>query len=151
MATLYIDTEFNGFQGELISMALVDERGQFWYRSLGCEAPTPWVAENVMPVLGIAPTSRREMQTSLQQFLAGYSAVHIVADWPEDIEHFMAALITGPGQRIDTPPLTVAVRRDLNSAKSAIPHNALADAIAICQAAQPARDESGMPMLVEAV
>ena len=48
-------------------------------------------------------------------------------DWPEDIEHFCAALICGPGMRINTPPLTMEIRRDLNGA-SQLPHNALADA-----------------------
>jgi hypothetical protein len=56
--------------------------------------------------------------------------VHLVADWPEDIQHFCEALITAPGLRIDTPPLTMEIRRDLD-AVSALPHNALEDARAI--------------------
>lgn len=128
--TLWIDCEFNEFRGELISMAIVDARGGYWYRSLGCENPGPWVAEHVMPIIGIEPVSRAEMQRSLHAFLGRYEAIHLVADWPEDIAHFCNILITGPGMRLSTPPLTMEVRRDLDSV-SKIPHNALADALAI--------------------
>lgn len=124
---LWIDTEFNSFRGELISMALVDEDDRRWYRSLGCVQPHPWVAANVMPVLDIEPVSYEIMQRSLQSFLSVYSHIHIIADWPEDVEHFCRLLITGPGTRLDTPPLTLEVRRDLDCT-SEIPHNALADA-----------------------
>lgn len=129
---IYIDCEFNGFRGELISMALVAENGEYWYQSLGCENPVPWVAEHVMPIIGIAPISRTAFQRGIANFLARYDGIHVIADWPEDITHFCQSLITGPGLRIDTPPLTMEVRRDLD-AQSATPHNALADAIAIWQ------------------
>ncbi len=33
---LFLDCEFNGFGGELISMALVDEHGLFFYEVLEC-------------------------------------------------------------------------------------------------------------------
>lgn len=124
---LYIDTEFNGFGGELISMALVSECGKEFYEVLPCDAPVGWVAENVMPVLGKEPTRMEWLQIHLQGWLRQFPAIHIVADWPEDIQHFCQALITGPGMRLDTPPLTMEIRRDLD-ALSAIPHNALADA-----------------------
>ncbi len=127
---IFIDCEFNDFQGELISMALVDETGREFYESLGCENPSTWVAENVMPHLGRTSTTMAALQFHLQWFLRCYDQVHIIADWPEDIKHFCDALITGPGMRIDTPPLTMEVRRDLD-AVSAIPHNALEDAKAI--------------------
>ncbi len=129
---IYIDCEFNGFRGELISMALVAENGEYWYQSLGCENPVPWVAEHVMPIIGIAPISRSAFQRGIAHFLARYDAIHVIADWPEDIAHFCETLITGPGLRINTPPLTMEVRRDLD-AQSATPHNALSDAIAIWQ------------------
>lgn len=123
---LFIDCEFNEFQGDLISMALVDENGREWYEVVPCDNPGQWVAANVMPILGRAPVSVRLMQVSLQAWLALYDDVHIVADWPEDIAHFCKALITGPGMRINTPPLTMEVLRI--DATSELPHNALADA-----------------------
>lgn len=127
---LYVDCEFNEFQGELISMALVSESGREFYQVLHCESPGAWVAEHVMPILGQEPVSNTWFKYHLSEFLAQFESVHIIADWPEDIAHFCQALITGPGYRLNTPPLTMEVRRDLD-AVSAIPHNALADARAI--------------------
>ncbi|OGA63063.1 MAG: hypothetical protein A2710_26560 [Burkholderiales bacterium RIFCSPHIGHO2_01_FULL_64_960] len=142
---IYIDTEFNDFGGELISLAMVDENGRDFYAVLNCERPTPWVAENVISVLGRPYASLRMLQTRMEAWLAVYPRVHIVADWPEDIAHFCRALITGPGMRMDTPPLTLEVRRDLSSEASAIPHNALEDARAIWRAAQKTTTEKGRP------
>jgi len=127
---LWIDCEFNSFKGELISMALVDEGGRHFYEVLRCAEPHPWVAEHVMPILGKAAVSMELFQHRLAVFLGQYDAIHVIADWPEDIRHFCDALITGPGMRLDTPPLNMEVRRDLD-AESAVPHNALHDAIAI--------------------
>lgn len=137
---MWIDCEFNSFQGALISMALVAADGREWYESLGCDAPHPWVAENVMPVIGKPPILRERMQTSLQQWLSQFDTLHIVADWPEDIAHFCSFLITGPGMRLNTPPLTMEVRRDLDAC-SKVPHNALEDArgIAALDTARGAR------------
>lgn len=133
MAKVWIDCEWNDYKGELISMALVDEGGNEWYGVLGCENPSQWVAENVMPNLFAASrlargaVTKEFMQKSLTQYLAYFDSVHLVADWPEDIQHFCNLLIVGPGQRINTPPLTMEVKRDINSEASEIPHNALAD------------------------
>jgi len=137
VTTLYLDTEFNDYRGQLISLALVAKSGKSFYSVLHCSDPTPWVAEHVMPVVGPTFVGLNRFQAELQQFLAQFDAVHIVADWPEDIQHFCWALITGPGERIDTPALTFEVRRDLNTGKSRIPHNALADASALMLMAEP--------------
>jgi hypothetical protein len=133
---LFLDCEFNEFKGALISMALVSEAGHEWYEVLPCENPGPWVAQNVMPILGKPAVSVEDMQRSLWQWLAQFESVHIVADWPEDIAHFCNALITGPGRRLDTPPLTMEVVRI--DADSELPHNALADAMGIRDALVPA-------------
>jgi hypothetical protein len=133
----FVDTEFNEFRGALISMALVAEDGREWYEALPCHNPGPWVAENVMPIIGKAPLeSVGEMAMSLCQFLSQFDSAHIVADWPEDISHFCNALIVGPGLRVNTPPLTFEIDRSLpNTADiSAIPHNALEDARALARA-----------------
>lgn len=124
---LWIDTEFNEFRGDLISLALVDEAGREFYEVLPCYHPGNWVAANVMPILNKPAISLPELQRRLQNWLLHYPSIHIVADWPEDIEHFCRVLIVGPGLRINTPPLTMEVRRDLEGA-SQLPHNALADA-----------------------
>ncbi len=137
----YLDTEFNDFKGALISIALVDENGTSFYQSLGCESPSAWVDENVMPVINSEPIPKMYMQGLLGAFLCNYSSAHIVADWPEDIQHFCELLITGPGQRIHTPHLSFEIRRDLanTSDESAIPHNALEDARALRRMALDAK------------
>lgn len=134
----WIDTEFNSYQGDLISIGLVAEDGAVFYAVLTHHHMEihPWVAEHVIPKLGldvpgVAPTSRAMTSRTLASFLAPYEAVHIVADWPDDIRHFCDLLITDPGTRIDTPALTMEVRRDIDSSASLNPHNALADALAV--------------------
>jgi hypothetical protein len=128
--TLYIDCEFNGFLGELVSMALIDTNGNIWYEVLECFNPTDWMALNVIPVLNKKPIGVEEFQSSLADFLKQYSSIHLVADWCEDITHFCQTLILAPGKCIDIPSWTMEVRRDID-APSMIPHNALEDAKAI--------------------
>lgn len=124
---VWIDTEFNGFQGELISIALVSENGHEWYESLGCAHPSEWVKDNVMPVIDRKPITKQTAQSRLKKFLQQWKAVHIIADWPEDIAHFCQILITGAGSCMHTPHLTFEIREDIIF-ESAIPHNALEDA-----------------------
>jgi hypothetical protein len=128
---IWIDCEFNEFKGDLISLALVAEDGREWYRVLPCPQPGAWVAEHVIPILGERPVDRQSFAHALHQWLKRYTTVHVIADWPEDIAHFCESLIVGPGMRIDTPPLTMEIRRDLDLVPSVVPHNALADARAI--------------------
>jgi hypothetical protein len=127
--TLWIDCEFNEFKGELISMALVDASGLEFYEVLPCENPGNWVKQHVMPILGKKPITKEEFQDKLQDFLMQFPEIHVVADWPEDLSHFCNALITGPGKRLNTPPLSMEIIRV--NASSDLPHNALADAIGI--------------------
>lgn len=138
---IYIDCEFNGYRGQLISMALVDANGREWYCILRLGDYTtinPWVMDNVIPRRFDSSPSRyfisvEEAQRDLELWLKEYDAIHVIADWPDDIKYFCEFLITGPGTRIDTPPLTMEIRRDLDSDESEVPHNALADARAIRQ------------------
>ena len=149
---IWIDTEFNEHEhrDELISMALVAEDGQEWYEVLPCAQPGPWVAENVIPKLGQEPTHPADFAESLHDFLARYESVHIIGDWPTDIALFCDRLITGPGQRIDTPALTMEIIR--LDGESANPHNALADARGIRDAhlrytlAQASDETAGVPV-----
>ena len=132
---LWIDTEFNEFRGELISIALVDEDGREFYEVLPppLAGYGPWVAQNVVPILNKPAITLMELKARLHAFMAQYKAAHLIADWPEDIEHFLHLLIVGPGERIGPDRWTMEVRRDLpNTADiSAIPHNALEDARAL--------------------
>ena len=136
---LWLDTEFNGFQGDLISMALVSECEAEWYRVLPCSNPNDWVKAHVLPVLRKRPSSQDQaiavlrLTTSLARWLGQFPTIHIIADYPRDLEFLCRALILGQGDYIITPPLTLELRSDLPpvSAASAIPHNALEDARAL--------------------
>lgn len=123
---LFIDGEWNSWQGDLISFAVVSEDGHVFYEVLGCKWPDPWIRENVMPKLRKPEVDYDYLQGKLARYLSQFDAIHVVADWPEDIEWFCHLLITGPGERLDTPPMTMEVLRV--DTVSADPHNALADA-----------------------
>ena len=129
MATiLCLDCEWNGFGGELLSIALVSPCGREWYEVVEFSGVVdPWVYENVLPILRKPAAPLTIVRASLESFLYQFAGgVHIVADWPEDIERFCALLVSGPGQRIDTPPLTMEIVRV--DCESTMPHNALCDA-----------------------
>lgn len=132
---LFIDTEFNEYKGELISMALVAEDGREWYGVRFCDAPGWWVGEHVIPHLNQAPERDSDLRSSLAAFLGGFESIHIVSDWPGDIAHFCNFLEYRPGDRIGPDTMTFEVRRDLpdTATTSAIPHNALEDARAIAK------------------
>lgn len=133
---VFIDCEWNGPGGALISLALVTMDNQELYHAFPMnEQATPWVGANVIPRIvaadhvSILPLHR--LPHAIAEFLAPYEAVHLIADWPEDIERFCRALIIGPGKRVATPPMTMEFRRDLDAEQSCLPHNALADARAL--------------------
>lgn len=47
-----VDTEFDGHNGPLISLALVPEYGTGYYARTKHDPKDPWVRENVMPISG---------------------------------------------------------------------------------------------------
>lgn len=133
---IVIDCEFNSFQGELISMALVtmgDPQYRDFYEVLECQQPIDgWVLTNVIPVLNKSQISRELFQEKLANFLRQFDSIELIADWPDDIKYFCESLITGPGKMMRIPPLTISlVKVDYNSL---VPHNALEDARAISRA-----------------
>jgi hypothetical protein len=131
---LYIDCEWNSYKGDLISMALMPKGGDPFYEVIDYSNMVidPWVAEHVIPVLNKDSVSFEVFQYKLKQFLKPFDTVNIISDWPEDIEHFCQVLITGPGSRLSTPPMSMKIVRI--DSESLIPHNALADAIGIRRA-----------------
>lgn len=151
----YLDCEFNGFGGELMSLALAREDGPYMYmaddrfskfvewsnrsaiRSPGID---PWVWDNVLPLMGakggITPVwiERAEFASYLQSFLRGDSNPVIIADWPDDVKYFCQCLIVGPGMMINIPAVTFEVHRvDAYPTELAgcVQHNALSDAMAL--------------------
>lgn len=138
----FLDTEFNGFGGALLSLALVPEDGEEFYITLDCTDPiVAWVARNVVPFLDHVPVglvaprlSRAEAAVALSDYLAADPEPDIVADWPEDLTQFAGLLMTGPGQMVPVPPLTfrlVPLPGFSTARNSAVPHNALHDARAL--------------------
>jgi hypothetical protein len=136
----FLDTEFNEFGGELISLALTGEDGSELYVAQHCRKPGPWVAQNVMPILdcpGAEPIwiDQEDFGHAIAAFLVkDKEPPTIVADWPDDIRYFCQALITGPGEmvairlaafhmiRVDAYPTDLP---------GAVQHNALWDARAL--------------------
>ncbi len=128
---LWIDTEFTDFKGSLISMALVDENGEYFYEVIEYPTPSAWVTEHVIPILGKEPCSKEQFEQRLYKYLSKYSDLHIIADWPDDIKYFCEVIHTSPGECMNLPnTLTFEIVRRLN-ATSDLPHNALSDAMGI--------------------
>jgi hypothetical protein len=141
----YLDTEFNGMGGELISLALVREDGLSLYLVVPCLTKgdaDPWVADNVLPILWDVPkvkgefcgVNREAWAHRIADFMANDHDPVIVTDWPDDIAYFCKAVITGPGQMADIPGLKFEMHRvDAypTSLEGAIQHNALWDAMAL--------------------
>lgn len=131
---LWIDTEFTNFKGDLISMAIIDENDKVFYEVLEVEPSQcdPWVVENVLPILYKAPIPLYEFHNRLWEYLKEYKSIHLIADWPDDIKYFCDVLHTSPGNMMNIASVfTMEVCRRLPQYESAIPHNALEDAIAI--------------------
>lgn len=132
----FLDAEFNGFGGDLISIALVpeDRNGIAFYEALPYAKPDPWVIDCVQPVLQKAPISRPKMTAKLAQYLRSDAEPVVIADWPEDIAHLARLIVTGPGCRLPLPKLKFELL-DLplfdSETLSETPHNARCDAIAL--------------------
>ena len=139
----FLDTEYNGHRGALISLALVPEHGdQELYAVLELdEAPHPWVERNVLPYLGSVPVGldamprpREQAADELARYLAPDRDPEIVADWPEDIALLCMLLLTGPADIVDVGSVRFEFLRNPGfspSRNSRVPHNALHDARAL--------------------
>jgi hypothetical protein len=135
----FLDTEFDGFGGRLISLALVSEVGGSLYLATACDSPTEWVRDNVMPIVtapGADPLFIEPDQFGrfIATFLRGDANPVIIADWPDDIRYFCQALIVGPGRMVNIPALQfVMARVDAypTNLDGAVQHNALWDARAL--------------------
>lgn len=135
----FLDTEYNGWGGALLSLALVPDDGEELYLTLDWSgALEQWVERNVVPYLDMVPQSlvsprlsRVDAARSVAHYLAGDDDALIVADWPEDIALFSALLVTGPGAMVEIPRLRfqlMTLAGFSTAANSKVPHNALHDA-----------------------
>lgn len=144
----WLDCEFNGFQGALISMALVREDAQYLYVILPRPANiTDWVRENVMPILEAVPKNVKpkklmhsQLSKAIEDFLKGDEDPVIITDWPDDITYFCENVLTGPGTMINIPRLSFRMHRvdaypntifDRETGEAPVQHNAFWDALAL--------------------
>jgi len=138
----FLDTEYNGWGGALLSLALVPDDGEELYLTLNWDGVLEeWVRRNVVPYLDMVPPqlvsprlSRSDAARALAHYLAGDDEPLIVADWPEDVALFNALIVTGPGVMAEVPEITfrvVQLPRFSTAANSKVPHNALHDARAL--------------------
>lgn len=140
----YLDTEFNGFGGDLISLALACEDGRSLYLVTDKlpEPMDPWVRENVVPYLYDCPAvplimSPKHWGHEISAFIyCGTKSPQIIADWPSDIADFANLLLTGPGEAVPMghqTHLTIVRHIDVypTDVKGAVQHNAWYDAMAL--------------------
>lgn len=142
---LYLDTEFNGFGGDLLTLALAPEDPnvpEFYVarNDLSVLPIEPWVKDNVLPIINLPIAAPMYTHVSyfgkyIQQYLSQFKdEITIVADWPDDIRYLMMCLITGPGMMVNLKELNICLRRCEpwpNDLKDQVQHNALCDARAI--------------------
>ncbi len=141
-----LDCEFNGFGGELISLALSGEAGELYLCRPRAELEAldlhPWVEDNVLPLLDVGGARpvvlpQEEFGRAIQAFLKDDAAPCVVADWPEDLSHLMQSLILSPGQMVRIPDLTLKLLQVSawpSDLEGAVQHNALWDARALRRA-----------------
>lgn len=138
----FLDTEYNGSGGALISLALVPDDGEELYLVMKLDDPVePWVERHVMPFLDAVPEALKSMRLSsadavaaLTYYLAADPEPLIAADWPEDIALFCMLLITGQGEMAPIEGLRFELLTMLGfstARNSKVPHNALHDARAL--------------------
>ena len=99
----FLDTEFDGFGGDLISLGLAAEDGEDYYVVIHPlpDPPTEWVGRHVIPYLFQVPQAldnrldREAAAHDLAAYLRADPDPFIVADWPEDIALFCRLLLIG--------------------------------------------------------
>ncbi len=132
---IFVDCEFNGFGGELVSMALVpeDESIEPWYEVIdhrGAFFWDRWVYENVFPVFGKDPIGQEDFRSSFLKYINQFENPTICADWYTDLVHFFS-LFAGENHTESVGYACTAELVLIDNYQSEIPHNALFDAMAI--------------------
>jgi hypothetical protein len=142
---IYIDCEFDGHGGELLSMALVRENGRSIYLCIADKPDLldPWVEENVWPLVHARlPVGRtvafvEDWGQLIRSFLGPMRSPVIVSDSPVDIWRFCETVSTGSNgewKSTDFPRMTFEVHNvDCypTTLSGAIQHNAWWDAMAL--------------------
>ena len=140
----YVDCEFDGHGGPLLSIALVHEGGCSIHVTTDERPLDPWVQENVMPIMGAhnAATESIDVPVNrvgpiLRDWLGDVEAPVFIADSPVDIGRICSALSTnedGGWQSCGYPQMTFEVHNvDCypSTLEGAVQHNAWWDAMAL--------------------
>lgn len=141
----YIDCEFDGHNGPLISFGIVRGDGDGMHICV-TDAPAPndpWVAENIIPILHSheAPKAAHVPLNSvgrvLRAFIGDCAEPTIIADSPVDIGRFCQAISTGIDGRWASAEYSM-MRFEVhnvdcwpNDLPGAVQHNAWWDAMAL--------------------
>ncbi len=139
----FLDCEYNGFGGALLSLALVPGHGgEELYLTFPCADPIdPWVERHVIPFIDHVPDGLKLQQMGREQaahviamYLAGDAEPEILADWPTDIELLCGLLTFAPGRMVALPEMRfrlLTLGTFSPAENSAVAHNALHDARAL--------------------
>ena len=139
----YIDCEFDGHHGSLMSIALVTDGEDSIHIQADIEPMDLWVRQNVLPLMGShkAPKAAKvylhEVGNAIRAFIGDDDCPTIIADSPVDIGRFCRAISTGPdGQwaSADYPAMRFEVHNvDCypTTLEGAVQHNAWWDAMAL--------------------
>lgn len=142
MVDIYIDTEFNGFGGKLLSMGIVvTDHNYFigeskeWYEVLDYSdifhEMDPWVNDNVLPMLLERPgLSYDAFRTSFISFIQDFEGATVHVDWPSDVVHLTQLLLGRNHTETFHIPFTIKVHDFASNygIVSEVPHHALHDA-----------------------
>ncbi len=132
----FLDAEFNGFGGDLISIAAVPEFDDHppFYEAVICNRPVDWVRAHVLPVLQTRQHQLDEVALAFATYLLPDPHPIIVSDWPDDIAWAARLLADREAGRRFSGPVTFELlgASDFSSAlRSQLPHNAYYDALAL--------------------
>lgn len=156
--TFYIDCEFDGHNGPLLSIAMVRDDGLGMHVKTDAVAQDPWVVANVLPILdthGAQHAFRvrpRSVGTLLRNFIGDCQNPVIVADSPVDIARFCQAISTsedGGWASTEYPRMTFVVENVEcypTKLKGAVRHNAWWDAMALREVIEGYDFGDGKPM-----
>lgn len=133
---LYLDTEFDGHGGALVSLALAGDDSSRWYGIFAAHCGDPWVAEHVAPRLyAMKPTISGDVSVlrfSLREYLKSREDCTIWADWPADFEYLMSVMRGDHYSESFMIPCTMRlIVTPVGEPQPTIPHNALSDAVAL--------------------
>lgn len=137
----YLDCEFNGYRGQLMSLALVpetDDPGFIWIEQNIRGELNPWVAEHVFPVLASVPDGRllrwstdMTCGDAVLGLLTGDPGPTVVTASQTDMNQFQKAILG-----MDLPKAGIDCFVELVDAyptqrEGAVRHNAWWDAMAL--------------------